>query len=137
MRAQISPEYRNAIRNYYSDNFVLLLNFSCNSWRIKVQSDDDVEIANAISESDFENLCSVSPNPATEYLSISLNNDNIVYKNITIFEITGRSVYNKTISKNSSDNIFIPVEDWARGIYILQVQLEENSLVWRQKIVVN
>jgi len=113
-----------------------VLNYSWNSWRIKIQSEDDVEIANAISDINLDDLFAIFPNPATNYLSISLNNDISTSSKINIYDITGRSVYNVIVSKNSGENMQIPIKNWKQGVYIIQIQTENNTKTWRKKLIV-
>ncbi|MBK7305466.1 MAG: T9SS type A sorting domain-containing protein [Saprospiraceae bacterium] len=62
------------------------------------------------------------PNPATNYLTITLQGDN--KKNeVTIMDITGKIFYSTT--ENETQELKINTKDFAEGVYLVQVKSED------------
>ena len=75
---------------------------------------------------------SISPNPATDEIKISIENG--TYKNVSlsIYDMQGRAVYNNTIVKEETT---INCSSWPEGTYLAVVQTE-NGILKKEKIVV-
>ena len=83
---------------------------------IDVQTTTGVDIST-------ENQFNVYPNPANEYLNISLiGNKNRI---ISITDLNGKQVFNSTIN---SEFIAINTKELVSGVYILKIQTAENSV---------
>ncbi len=64
----------------------------------------------------------VSPNPATDFFNIDFNTNNI--KSVNIYDIKGQLVF----TKNTSDkNLNVPTNQWASGVYMIQIQEEKGE----------
>lgn len=78
----------------------------------------------------------VSPNPATTELTVTLDSYANAECTITIFNMMGQAVYHKAILLGEGNNEFkINVESLARGSYVLQ--LNANDKVTQTKVVLN
>ncbi|RMB61087.1 T9SS C-terminal target domain-containing protein [Dokdonia sinensis] len=76
-----------------------------------------------------ENAISFSlyPNPARHLTTISSATP---FKNITVFDITGKKVYESTFAKAQLNNS-IPVRNLAKGMYLVQVEKTVQKLIVR------
>jgi Secretion system C-terminal sorting domain len=76
----------------------------------------------------------VYPNPVTSStpLSISIESDDNAEANVTLFDVSGRLVFNQKYEANTT-LINVPTEQIARGIYFVKIQTGTN--VYTQKIV--
>lgn len=76
------------------------------------------------------------PNPASEYVSISLSKLSSNQKaTIHIFDITGNKIHSIQIPTNNSNNVNIPVSHLKNGVYILQYILN-NQLIRTDKLII-
>ena len=62
------------------------------------------------------------PNPATNYLSITLGSNNKKVE-VTITDITGKIIY--TTIATDTQKIEVNTQDFAEGIYVMQIQTGE------------
>ncbi|MFN4235200.1 MAG: T9SS type A sorting domain-containing protein [Bacteroidia bacterium] len=69
----------------------------------------------------------VFPNPASGYFTIQLDNETLYY-NITVTSVTGNIIY---MQNNISGNQFIDCNNWASGMYLINVQSEKNIKTFR------
>ena len=67
----------------------------------------------------------IYPNPVSETLNISLNDNNI--NTISILNTLGQAVFKKQVIKNASENIQLSVSTFPPGIYIIQATGKNNS----------
>jgi PKD repeat protein len=80
---------------------------------------------------DEDNQIIIYPNPASSILYIE-NNAKDVINNISIFDISGREIYQETIKKE--ENIQIDVSSYKQGVYFIKILLD-NNLIVKQIIV--
>ncbi len=78
----------------------------------------------------YQNDFFVYPNPANDKLNISLP-DQLpgAHLSISILNISGTQVYRTELSQAQGNNISIPVTDWAKGMYFIQVITSTNMLI--------
>jgi len=76
-----------------------------------------------------ENLVSVFPNPANDFINIKTNNNEL--SKVTIVDISGKVL--KAVSFNNS--IKLEIKEFNQGIYFLEV--ETNNKVVTKRIVIN
>lgn len=69
------------------------------------------------------------PNPARNYITITANS-NFKY-HVNVFNLQGKQIH----STNFSDNLFLNIEDWVTGIYVVQTINTINNKVEVQKLV--
>ena len=79
----------------------------------------------------------VKPNPATDYVTIMMNNDELLLnktKNVIVrlIDITGQVL--KTKSVKEAKDVEIDVENLEKGLYILEIKNEITGRVIRKKI---
>ncbi len=84
---------------------------------------------NSFSSTNF----TIQPNPATDFLSINLNNSEI--KNIDIFTIEGRKVYSKNIIEKEN-SLAINIQDFSKGVFVISIEFL-NGEIEIQKFVKN
>lgn len=78
-----------------------------------------------------KNTLKIFPNPTSDFINISLQNETLENSKIEIHNILGEIIY----SKNSiTENLKINVENFSKGIYILSV--EKNGAILRSKFMV-
>ncbi len=73
---------------------------------------------------------SVYPNPVENELNVMVNGEEPV--SITLFDISGRVVADKV--RNNSNNWNIPVNGFAKGVYILKVRFDKGEMT--KKVIV-
>lgn len=74
-----------------------------------------------------ESAISITPNPAQEFLEINTPSNNYV-KDVRILDAAGRLV----MDKKSDVSSIIPIEKLNKGVYILQLQLMDDKLIYRR-----
>lgn len=67
---------------------------------------------------DNANLVTVYPNPATDYVNITLNDKRI--NTINVVNVIGRRITKFTVDANKNDFFRVPLDKVADGIYLLQ-----------------
>ena len=77
----------------------------------------------------------VYPNPAKDHLVIDLGNSpSVAGYEINIFDVTGKSVYNSTISKS---NETIDLNTWSgKGVYFIKIYDKQSQQIENRKIVI-
>jgi len=75
-------------------------------------------------------LISIYPNPAKDVLNINLDENNFTDVNISIFDLQGKIIYDKTSQSSSSIN----TSDFENGIYIIKISGENINKI--EKIIV-
>ena len=73
----------------------------------------------------------IHPNPATEYIGITTGDPNEKIS-FSIFDLTGKIVRS---NQEIWDGPSIPVENWPKGIYIIQGR--RAGTVWHRKLMIN
>jgi len=73
------------------------------------------------------------PNPAQNYLSIKVNDENIT--SIRIMDITGKEILSENISKSSNSILTIYIENLPAGIYILSGIIGKDVLYYSKKFI--
>ncbi len=76
----------------------------------------------------------VYPNPATDVLNISIENEALNTVNVSIFSITGSQVYQLNRNVSGVNNLEISVADWQSGVYF--VRIENGGKTAIQKLIV-
>ena len=84
----------------------------------------------SIKDNLLNNSVSIYPNPTNSVLSISKSNTSINIKNVKLFDITGKVIYNKSHSQP------INVSNYSKGLYILRIESQDGGVATR-KVVVN
>ena len=88
-----------------------------------------------INENSRGNELILYPNPAKEKLNIRLDQTNSFPMYITLSALTGRVVHSVTITKNTGNDISIPVNDIPNGMYLVTTKSATGTSA--KKVVVN
>ena len=80
-----------------------------------------------------ENSVVVYPNPAKEMVQISLQHSTESISNIVIFDMIGKTI--KTVSGNNAQQVSIPINDLATGVYLIEITTETNLKQVRKLII--
>ena len=91
----------------------------------------ELECNNLNVETFEKNALKIFPNPTSDFLNISLQNESLVDSKIEINNILGELIYSKNIK---TENSKINVENFSKGIYILSV--EKNGTILKSKFIV-
>ena len=83
-------------------------------------------VTTGIIENSFASAINLFPNPATNHLTIALPDAKEKVK-ITITDVTGKIIYAipKVIGTSETQNIEVNINDFAAGMYVVQIQSEE------------
>jgi hypothetical protein len=73
------------------------------------------------------------PNPAQNFVTISVRNDNVKSGSVTIFDMDGRIVLAQSISGNST---ILNTTNFAKGQYVVQLQ-NESGIIGRRQLVIH
>jgi len=84
-----------------------------------------------ISENEFGKLL-ISPNPATNNVTIALNSKQNGVFNVNIVDLTGKSVYTNSLEANATMNV--DVTAFAKGVYFVKINNDKTQFV--QKLIV-
>ena len=85
-----------------------------------------------ISVAEFETMkVSVSPNPASEVLNIGITFDPVLIREAALYDLMGRKVTDIDLSSHTT----IPVNNYAKGTYLLSITLCDGKKV-TEKVVV-
>jgi sugar lactone lactonase YvrE len=79
-------------------------------------------------------LLSAYPNPASTVLNISFSKNIESSNTIKLIDVTGQTVYSKTLNKNLGANEAIDISDLSKGIYMLIVA-DNNNTAYKKIIV--
>lgn len=96
---------------------------SAGLWCVKTGI-DDLENSNFL----------VYPNPTSNKFNIRLK-QNIINAELKIFTNTGQQVYNQSINGLKENQIEVSTNDWAKGVYHIQISTKKDVL--KGKIVIN
>ena len=81
----------------------------------------------------FENVeVSVYPNPATSYVNVEVVSEEAQLFTAKVVDMMGRTVYVDQFNHNGGDQVYqLPVNDLAKGIYVLHLNSAKGSNVQR------
>lgn len=85
----------------------------------------------SVSEIQTKNLVKVYPNPFNEVVNITIENNDYKTINVQIFDLTGKIIYNKTISNNNALKV---TTNYPSGIYFIKV-FGDDTLLKTEKLV--
>ena len=78
-----------------------------------------------------ESLVSLSPNPVSDFLQFELNNLKADNVEMRIVDMNGRVHFEQTLDVRSDISGSIDMSDMPIGIYMVQLQSEGESLVYK------
>lgn len=77
----------------------------------------------------------VTPNPTSDFVNLRIQTAPNQEAQLSVTNLAGQVILNHNIVLNGDFNARIEVNDWAKGVYIVQIRTEEGT-VWTEKIVV-
>lgn len=92
-----------------------------------------VKVPTAISTIDYSTEIYVYPNPATNAIKIDINNVTFEKGSVSIYNMMGQLLKELTI-ESQQESISMPVEDLARGVYLIHISLDKQNLL-TQKVI--
>ena len=112
-----SGEYIMVGNTYSNNGNITENNGDSDFWLVKLSS-------NSLDTASFDtNKVSIYPNPASNFIYIKSNNDDIKYFEYSIIDLTGRTILNDYIVNNE-----ISIETLSSGNYILQLKSEQGII---------
>ncbi len=75
----------------------------------------------------------IYPNPAREMVQVSMTSSTETLLKIVIYDMIGKAI--KTISANRAQQVSIPVNDFATGVYLMEITTEINLKQVRKLII--
>lgn len=112
-----SGEYIMAGNTYSNNGNITENNGDSDFWLVRLSS-------NSLDTASFDtNKVSIYPNPASDFIYIKSNNDDIKYFEYSIIDLTGRTILNDYIVNNE-----ISIETLSSGNYILQLKSEQGII---------
>lgn len=101
--------------------------FACPSDRTGVEV--EVKLCTSIGEASTLNSFNVFPNPTNGLFNIELNTNPVDEVVISVTNITGQQIYNKTINNaNGTLNIPVDLSKNATGVYMVQITTDGKSV---------
>lgn len=91
----------------------------------------DPTAVTGINEVNLDNLISVYPNPASDFIIVNLDNVNNAKTTLTIFSVTGAIIRTEAIQQNQKQ---FNVKDLSNGIYTIEIKSSEGSK--KQKLII-
>ena len=82
----------------------------------------------------FDNQFSIYPNPASNNFTINCKNLSDEILQVSIFNSLGQRIYISSESVNPSSNINIDINNWTKGVYI--VEINSSLGITRKKLVI-
>lgn len=76
----------------------------------------------------------IYPNPASELIFLELNNLGLPQNHVEISNILGEVVYETYL--NDKTKTSIKINDWTKGIYLIQVSNSNDQLIGQQKLII-
>jgi len=79
---------------------------------------------------------SLYPNPAVDFVNISINSDEVLNNvDITVYAITGSVIYQAKENFTGNSSIQIPVQNWRKGMYLIRIGNDENAAI--KQLIIN
>lgn len=94
----------------------------------------ETEFVEVLSNQEFSTLsCTLAPNPATDFISIQLNNTAEVLQSVVIFDTLGK----KVISKNNLEGMQIEVNCSVlqKGVYYTEITTQNNKKIIKKLVI--
>jgi len=101
------------------------------SWSLNICNVSEVPLS--VDDNTFQNFI-LYPNPNKGNFTISFNSDNSEKINVRVFDIGGRSVFNKEYQNNGLFNENMHLDNLQSGVYLVKVQNGSKQLT--KKIVI-
>ncbi len=106
-------------------------------YRLKIKQPDGSVTYSKVKMINFSNELSwsLTPNPASDVVRLTLNTDVTKSARVTLLDIAGRNVYMQDfVVEPGSKNIPLSIQHLLNGMYTVQVQLDQK--IYTQKLVI-
>ncbi|MDP9956303.1 hypothetical protein J2X97_001940 [Epilithonimonas hungarica] len=100
--------------------------------KAKVWKNTQADLTLDAKEGELKNSISIYPNPASDKITISLNNQPLKESFVSIIDMTGKVVYSQNI--NNANKLTIDVRGFSKGNYIVTIQNQKQN--HSQKIII-
>ena len=112
-----------------SDCFIRISHSSQSALYDMNQTSFSINEVQGIEDLNSGNLLTISPNPANDIITISLNHSGKQIKAIEVYHTNGKLVLNKDFETTTTESIKIDINDLPQGLYLLKIIDEENTSV--------
>jgi len=89
----------------------------------------------SVGQSQYTNIISVYPNPATNYLKVDLKDILVKDLNISLLDIFGKKIKHEIVKQNEK-KIELQLTDLSSGMYFLVIS-GNNTILLNEKIIIN
>ena len=79
----------------------------------------------------YDELISILPNPASNYLNIVMQKDLATNVIVKITDITGRTLIDKTVTSDELFNFQLDISKLISGVYLIQLNTENHNIINR------
>lgn len=87
-------------------------------------------VMTGINASDFAGEVSIAPNPGSDNLHLKIENTSVNLLKMKVINMLGECVFQQSfVPQNEQLEANIKASDWAKGIYILEIQSEKGRFV--------
>jgi len=76
-----------------------------------------------------KNYVNIYPNPAINNIYIDFGQKLKNFASVTIFSITGKTMFNSTLNANTNELTSIDITSLSKGIYFIKIQTDKESLI--------
>lgn len=94
------------------------------------------EKKNVIIEVNSNTNVSVFPNPSSDVININLESDVNENNSITIYDLSGRQVFNHSVSSSKGHNAYILNPELSDGAYIIKIS-NEMGVLHSERLIIN
>lgn len=99
----------------------------------KIWKNTQADLTLDAKEDELKNSINIYPNPASDKITISLNNQPLKESFVSLVDMTGKVVYSQNVN-NNTNKLTIDVRPFSKGNYILTIQNQKQS--HSQKIII-
>jgi subtilisin family serine protease len=85
-------------------------------------------------EDNILNLFSISPNPASHRILVTLNQSSLSNPKITLYNVQGQKIRNFTLDNTNDKDVIIDIENLSSGLYFIKVA--DNTIIETQKLII-
>lgn len=132
---QEALEVNGKIKSSGSNSAIILESPDGTEWEIKVDNNGNLttnQIA-MIPEKHNKYDIKIFPNPATNTISIEIQSDKIHSFDAEIYDLNGKMIFMRNYKTNNSQ---IDVNNFSKGIYILNIKGDNGTLLKSEKIAI-
>lgn len=105
---------------------------ACSNFGSGETEDYIVTLSNSVDVKDnliLSSLTSLVPNPATDFVTILIDDNNVNNATVLISDLSGKKVYESKNKQLMSSGIELNVSDFSKGMYLVTIQTEKGNVV--------